>query len=113
MIKSKSKKYYFAYGTNLNIQQMNKRCPRNIILSKNAVLKDYSINDYYKGFLSIKKDIGNIVVGNIYEITEQDLKRLDRFEGYPHVYNRIIKSVLCLDTNLIFKAVIYIDNESL
>ncbi|HIS18262.1 MAG TPA: gamma-glutamylcyclotransferase, partial [Candidatus Coprovivens excrementavium] len=33
---------YFAYGSNLNIEEMNKRCPSSNILGS-TILKDYKL----------------------------------------------------------------------
>jgi len=40
------------------------------------------------GTASIRPFRGEKVLGAIYEISEQCLRRLDRYEGYPDVYDR-------------------------
>jgi gamma-glutamylcyclotransferase (GGCT)/AIG2-like uncharacterized protein YtfP len=41
------------------------------------------------GSASIKLSRGNKVIGAIYEISEQDIRQLDRYEGLPNNYMRI------------------------
>lgn len=82
------KKYYIAYGSNLNVKQMKMRCPGATILGT-AKLKDYEL--LFKGsktgsYLTIEKMEGSTVPVVIWEVTESDEKSLDRYEGYPIFY---------------------------
>lgn len=82
------KKYYVAYGSNLNVRQMKMRCPGATILGT-AKLKDYEL--LFKGsktgsYLTIEKKEGSTVPVAIWEVTESDEKSLDRYEGYPIFY---------------------------
>lgn len=82
------KKYYVAYGSNLNVRQMKMRCPGATILGT-AKLKDYEL--LFKGsktgsYLTIEKKEGSTVPVVIWEVTESDEKSLDRYEGYPIFY---------------------------
>jgi len=78
--------YYFAYGSNLNQRQMLERCPD----SKpkfTATLHNYRLvfvgwsRRWRGGIASIRPFRGEKVLGAIYEVSEEDLKRLDRYEG--------------------------------
>jgi len=78
--------YYFAYGSNLNQRQMLERCPD----SKpkfTATLHNYRLvfvgwsRRWRGGIASIRPFRGEKVLGAIYEVSEGDLKRLDRYEG--------------------------------
>lgn len=82
------KKYYVAYGSNLNVRQMKMRCPGATILGT-AKLKDYEL--LFKGsktgsYLTIEQKKGSTVPVAIWEVTESDEKSLDRYEGYPIFY---------------------------
>lgn len=82
------KKYYVAYGSNLNVRQMKMRCPGATILGT-AKLKDYEL--LFKGsktgsYLTIEKKEGSTVPVAIWEVTESDEKSIDRYEGYPIFY---------------------------
>ena len=82
------KRYYIAYGSNLNIPQMRMRCPGARIIGT-SVIKDYQL--LFKGsktgsYLTIEPMEGAEVPVVIWEVTETDEKALDRYEGYPNFY---------------------------
>lgn len=83
-----SKRYYIAYGSNLNISQMRMRCPGARIIGT-SVIEDYQL--LFKGsktgsYLTIEPKDGAEVPVVIWEVTETDEKALDRYEGYPNFY---------------------------
>ena len=83
-----SKRYYIAYGSNLNIMQMRMRCPGARIIGT-SVIEDYQL--LFKGsktgsYLTIEPMEGAEVPVVIWEVTETDEKALDRYEGYPNFY---------------------------
>ena len=86
--------YYFAYGSNLNRQQMKERCPEGQP-KLSATLHHYRLifagwsRQRRGGTASIKPMRGERLLGGIYQITESDLKRLDRYEGCPQEHDRI------------------------
>ena len=84
--------YYFAYATNLNEKQMMERCPG----SKPklvAVLPNYKLvftgwsREWRGGLASIKPFRGERVRGAIYEVTDECLRRLDKYEAGYHRFN--------------------------
>ena len=83
-----SKRYYIAYGSNLNIPQMRMRCPGARIIGT-SVIEDYQL--LFKGsktgsYLTIEPKAGAEVPVVVWEVTEPDEKALDRYEGYPNFY---------------------------
>ena len=78
--------YYFAYGSNLNKKQMMERCPDNKPVFT-ATLPNYKLvfagwsRQWRGGTASIKSFRGDRVRGAIYEVSEQCLRRLDKYEG--------------------------------
>lgn len=83
-----SKRYYIAYGSNMNIPQMRMRCPGARIIGT-SVIEDYQL--LFKGsktgsYLTIEPMEGAEVPVVIWEVTESDEKALDRYEGYPNFY---------------------------
>ena len=86
--------YYFAYGSNLNRKQMMERCPQSRP-KPTATLHHYKLvfvgwsRKWRGGVAGIKPWRGERVLGAIYDISESDLKRLDKYEGYPDTYDRI------------------------
>lgn len=82
------KRYYIAYGSNLNVRQMRIRCPHATILGT-AKLKGWEL--LFKGsgtgsYLTIEKCEGGMVPVVIWEVDGIDEAALDRYEGYPTFY---------------------------
>lgn len=82
------KKYYIAYGSNLNVEQMRYRCPDARIVGT-SVIFDYQL--LFKGsktgsYLTIEKKKGASVPVAVWEVSERDEQRLDAYEGYPNFY---------------------------
>lgn len=86
--------YYFAYASNLNQGQMKERCPNSKPLFT-VTLPNYKLvfvgwSRQWRGAkATIRPFRGEKVLGAIYEITEQCLRRLDREEGYPADYDHL------------------------
>lgn len=82
------KRYYLAYGSNLNIRQMRYRCPSAKPIGITAI-PDYEL--LYKGsgtgaYLTIEPKKDGLVPIAVWEVTEADEKRLDAYEGCPTFY---------------------------
>lgn len=82
------KRYYIAYGSNLNLAQMKARCPSATAVGT-AMLEGWEL--LFKGsrtgaYLTIEKRAGRTVPVAVWEVTEQDEKALDRYEGFPTFY---------------------------
>ena len=83
-----AKRYYIAYGSNLNVPQMRWRCPKATILGT-AILKGWEL--LFKGsktgsYLTIEEKDGGSVPVVIWEVTPADEAALDRYEGFPSFY---------------------------
>ena len=84
------KRYYIAYGSNLNIRQMRERCPGAKLIGTSR-LDGWelhfrkSVTGYY---LTIEPKKGGAVPVAVWEITEADERRLDRCEGFPNIYHK-------------------------
>ena len=85
---------YFAYGPDLSRRYMQECCPDSKPRFE-ATLPNYKLvflgwsRKWRGGVASIKLSRGDKVLGAIYEISDIDLARLDRFEGCPDNYNRL------------------------
>ena len=82
------KRYYIAYGSNLNIRQMRMRCPSARIIGT-AEIKDYEL--LFKGsqtgaYLTIEPRVGRKVPAVVWAVTAEDEAALDRYEGFPTFY---------------------------
>ena len=85
-------KYYLAYGSNLNVDQMKYRCPD---AKPAAVTKipNYRLL-FRRGFLTIEPQQGSSVPVVVWKISDRDEKNLDRYEGYPKFYRKEIFPIL-------------------
>src|SRR5579872_2588960 len=89
---------YFGYGSNMSREEIAKVELQNIFLRR-VRLKNFRF--VYDGFSSGRKSpVANIVEspkdvvwGGLYEITDGDLKKLDKKEGFPTIYQRDIFEV--------------------
>ncbi|MBP5275158.1 MAG: gamma-glutamylcyclotransferase [Abditibacteriota bacterium] len=74
---------YAAYGSNLNEEQMRKRCPDAVYIGK-AYVKDYTLvfrKSKTGSYLSIDKSEGGEAPAVVFWISEEDKKTLDKKEG--------------------------------
>ncbi len=82
------KKYYLAYGSNLNVEQMKHRCPDAKPIGT-AWIHGYQL--LFKGsktgsYLTIEKAENSKVPVAVWEVSTADERRLDVYEGYPNFY---------------------------
>tara|TARA_Y100000590_G_scaffold35238_1_gene38309 strand:- start:163 stop:561 length:399 start_codon:yes stop_codon:yes gene_type:complete len=80
---------YFAYGSNLNHFQMKRRCKDSKFLKK-ILLKDYKLTfrSKYRA-ADIEKFKNSSVPGALFEISKSDEKKLDVYEDYPILYEKL------------------------
>ncbi|KAK7037947.1 Aig2 family protein [Favolaschia claudopus] len=80
-----SKSLYFGYGSNLWKHQMNTRCPENQFLGI-ARLPDWRWIINTRGYANVIPSEGDEVWALLYELSEADEMKLDRYEGVPVSY---------------------------
>ena len=80
---------YFAYGSNLNLFQMKRRCKDSVFIKKYE-LKGYKLNfrSKYRA-ADIEKSKNSIVPGALFEISKSDEKKLDVYEDFPILYKKL------------------------
>ena len=80
---------YFAYGSNLNLFQMKRRCKDSVFIKKYE-LKGYRLNfrSKYRA-ADIEKSKNSIVPGALFEISKSDEKKLDVYEDFPILYKKL------------------------
>ncbi|MCD6220871.1 gamma-glutamylcyclotransferase [bacterium] len=85
---------YFAYGSNMDPEQMKQR---GIKLTQRewAILKNWRLEfnkiasrNPKEGYANIVRDNNEAVEGILYEISEEDVKKLNKWERYPIHYDR-------------------------
>ena len=86
-----SETLYFAYGSNINLQQMAVRCPDAKVVEP-AVLENYELlfrgNDRAFGVATILPKEDGLVHGLLWKITPECERSLDLYEGFPHLYEK-------------------------
>ncbi len=87
--------YYFAYGSNLDLLQMQLRCPDaqfvstakldgyRVCFPRRSVIRDCAV-------ISIETSVSECVWGALYELDGTDIQRLDEREGYDKRRDRAL-----------------------
>ena len=73
-------KLYFAYGSNMLLEQMNERCPNHTYFGY-GILKGFRWIITERGYANIIKSEADEVHGVVYRINEEDEASLDKAEG--------------------------------
>lgn len=81
-------KYYIAYGSNMDLDQMEYRCP-NAELIGTGMVEGYGL--LFKGsrtgaYATIEPEEGGRVPVLVWQLGCGDEENLDRYEGYPTFY---------------------------
>ena len=105
-------RFYIAYGSNLNLGQMAKRCPTAQTV-KATYLRNYRLMFRGKGtaVATIEKCQGDKVPILIWRLQPNDEHNLDIYEGYPHLYRKEMIKVTVDSRRL--RAMVYIMNEAM
>ncbi len=105
--------YYFAYALHLNRKQMQERCP-DCLAKFPATLYHYQLvfvgwsRQWRGGIATIRPIRGGKVLGAIYEVTEECLRQLDRYEGNDY---RRLNVIINNEDGEPVEAVTYIRSE--
>ena len=83
---------YFAYGSNINLGQMEYRCPDASVVGP-VVLEGWELLFRRGGFATIAPKEGKTVQGLLWSITQSCERSLDRYEGYPRFYDKKMVTV--------------------
>ena len=91
----RKERLYIAYGSNLNLPQMAFRCPTAEIAGKSE-LKGYEL--LFRGgrrgaVATVEPRDGGSVPVLLWKIRKEDEEALDRYEGYPHFYEKQMMEV--------------------
>ncbi len=84
----------FAYGSNMNARQMAVRCPGAVAvcvarLPEHQLLFAGRSARWGGGVATIRPSRRSSVSGVVWRVSAQNLERLDEFEGFPYVYDRM------------------------
>ena len=81
---------YLAYGSNINTTQMAFRCPHSRVVGT-SVLKGYRLS--FRGVADITPHVSDKVPCLLWDLADEDIPALDRYEGFPVLYVKRTVSV--------------------
>lgn len=104
-------KYYIAYGSNMDFEQMAYRCPHAEYVGTSEV---EGCELLFKGsrtgsYATIEENADCKVPVLVWKITESDEENLDRYEGFPIFYYK--KNLTITVEGQLVEAMIYIMDE--
>ena len=82
------RKYYIAYGSNLDVDQMLRRCPDALTIGRSTI-DGYKLvfrGNSRSGVANIEPCDGASVPVGIWSISPSDEDALDWYEGFPRLY---------------------------
>ena len=86
-----NKHLVFVYGTLREGHGNNRLIPQDVT-GEDATTDDDFVMTAYSGFPAVylpqHEDEGTIITGEVYEVDDATLERLDGLEGHPHWYKR-------------------------
>jgi gamma-glutamylcyclotransferase (GGCT)/AIG2-like uncharacterized protein YtfP len=94
--------HYFAYGSNLNVDDLERRGvhPEGLSAISPAWLPDHELVFGYRsmtrrgGVLDILPRVGHLVPGVVFELASSEWPALDKKEGAPRYYERVRRTAL-------------------
>ena len=85
---------YFAYGANMDVSAMARRCPRSKALGPARLLR-HRLALMREGWLTAARDPRSTVHGVLWDLALADIAALDRYEGLPQgLYTKLIQPVV-------------------
>ena len=97
---------YFAYGMNTNEDEMSRRCPGAVSLGS-AWIDNYEL--VFRTRCDIVKKSNAKTYGVLWDIDTENLRALDRLEGFPYYYTRF--TVKVKQGKKSYKAIVYQMND--
>ena len=85
---------YFAYGSNMNHDQMVWRCPTARFLGA-FYLEDWCLT--MRSHATVIREPGSSVPGALWQVQPKDIESLDRYEGLNFYYKRTVLSQQNID----------------
>lgn len=110
-MKTPKERLYIAYGSNLSVEQMSRRCPTAKVVGK-SLLRNWRLR--FRGgngqaVATIERCEGYNVPVLVWKIQPIDEKALDRYEGFPYHYRKENLRITLNGKRI--SAMVYIINE--
>ncbi len=104
--------FYFAYGSNMNFDQMHVRCS-GAIFSGPARLNNWEYYINSDGYAGIYQSDSNKVHGCLWQLKDEHLDALDKYEAVDQgYYDRRTIDILDEKESVKRNAIVYISNNS-
>jgi gamma-glutamylcyclotransferase (GGCT)/AIG2-like uncharacterized protein YtfP len=84
---------YFAYGANMDMDGMSRRCPSSKPLGL-ARLPRHRWIISGDGYANVVRDPRREVQGMLWDLALSDVPTLDRFEDVPRLYRKVLQPVI-------------------
>ena len=97
---------YIAYGSNMNLNQMDYRCPHSNVIGNGKLIGWKLVFNIHADVIETK-NMNDEVPVVLWDINDNDWSMLDRYEGYPNYYVKRIVDVVT-DDGKIVEAVVYV-----
>ena len=97
---------YIAYGSNLNLPQMERRYPTAKVVGTSEI-KNYEL--LFRGVATVEPKEGASVPILLWKIEALDEAALDRYEGWPHLYRKEMMDVELEGKSV--SAMVYVMND--
>lgn len=103
---------YIAYGSNLNLEQMARRCPTAEVVGS-TMMQNWRL--MFRGgknsaVATVERVLGSKVPVLVWRLQPKDERALDVYEGWPHLYRK--ETVRLTVNGRRVYAMIYIMNEA-
>jgi len=88
--KPKKPRLYIAYGSNLNLDQMARRCPTSEMIGT-TFLRNWRLRfrgEYRRAVATIERQKGCRVPVLVWKLQPEDEQALDIYEGFPYLYRK-------------------------
>ncbi|MBQ7885829.1 MAG: gamma-glutamylcyclotransferase [Clostridia bacterium] len=99
---------YIAYGSNMVMEQMERRCPDAKLIGI-GYLDHARLEFYLHATVERTRAKGAQVPVAVWEISERDERNLDHYEGFPNYYTKAVRKVNLADGSEI-RGMIYLMN---
>ncbi len=99
-------KYYCAYGSNLNLDNMARMCPHSKPY-KTGYIDGYKLvfRGDDEGYLNIVESKGSTVPVLMWDIDERDIDALNTYESFPELYD--IVDIEVVSDGIIYNCYVY------
>jgi cation transport regulator ChaC len=109
-VTEKKNRYYFAYGSNMDMAQMSQRCPETAFIGAGEV-KGYRFIINSRGVATVVPDPLGKVYGILWDLTQRNEKTLDRYEGVKWGTYQKVEMNVKMDSGRPVSSLVYVARD--